>query len=208
LPAGSVASTNQSGSKTFQVTIPQNASCTTARPCTLQVIMVMTDHPANDCYYHHCADITTGAASDAGRTDSSSTGAPDASAPRDAQVSSDGNGPSGSGAGGSNGSGGTSTGSGSGGEAGTASGAGGSGSVTTGMTTGATTTSGTTGSSGSGGGSSTVATGAGGDTTSAQPNAGAADTGCSCVLSSRDQAAGGYAAIALLALAAMRRRRI
>ncbi len=21
--------------------------------------MVMTDHPANDCYYHHCADITT-----------------------------------------------------------------------------------------------------------------------------------------------------
>jgi hypothetical protein len=204
LPAGSVASTNQSGSKTFQVTIPQNASCTTARPCTLQVIMVMTDHPANDCYYHHCADITTGASSDAGSNDSSSTGGSDASASHDAPVSSDGSGSSGPGAGGSSGSGGA--GSGSGGEAGTGgttSGAAGSGSVTTGGTT----TSGATGSSGSGGGNSTTTMGAGGDTTSAQPNAGSSDAGCSCILSSRDQTTGGYAAVALLALVATQRRR-
>jgi len=59
LPAGSTAKTSQSGTKVLTATIPQNANCTTAAPCTLQVIMVMTDHPANDCYYHHCADITT-----------------------------------------------------------------------------------------------------------------------------------------------------
>jgi hypothetical protein len=58
LPAGSVATTNQAGVKTFQVTIPENAACTAAHPCALQVIMVMTDHPAGSCYYHHCADIT------------------------------------------------------------------------------------------------------------------------------------------------------
>jgi len=57
LPAGSTASTQQTGTKTFQVTIPSNASCSTAQPCTLQIVMVMTDHPANDCYYHHCADV-------------------------------------------------------------------------------------------------------------------------------------------------------
>jgi hypothetical protein len=59
LPAGSVAKTMQSGTKVLTATIPQSANCTTAAPCTIQVIMVMTDHPANDCYYHHCADITT-----------------------------------------------------------------------------------------------------------------------------------------------------
>jgi hypothetical protein len=66
LPAGSTASTQQTGTQTFQVTIPKSATCTSVRPCTLQVIMVMTDHPANDCYYHHCADISTGPTTDAG----------------------------------------------------------------------------------------------------------------------------------------------
>jgi hypothetical protein len=71
LPAGSVAKTMQSGTKVLTATIPQSANCTTAAPCTIQVIMVMTDHPANDCYYHHCADITTdgGGNGDAGTTD-------------------------------------------------------------------------------------------------------------------------------------------
>src|SRR5580698_1171663 len=53
LPAGSTASTVQSGNETFSVTIPASASCTSAKPCALQVIMVMTDHPVGDCYYHH-----------------------------------------------------------------------------------------------------------------------------------------------------------
>jgi MYXO-CTERM domain-containing protein len=68
LPAGSVATTSQTGTNTFQVTIPQNASCTSASPCTLQVIMVMTDHPANDCYYHHCADLAAAGAGTGGAT--------------------------------------------------------------------------------------------------------------------------------------------
>jgi MYXO-CTERM domain-containing protein len=66
LPAGSTATTVQSGNQTFSVTIPQSASCTSARPCTLQVIMVMTDHPVGDCYYHHCADLSIGTGSGTG----------------------------------------------------------------------------------------------------------------------------------------------
>jgi len=58
LPAGSTATTNQSGTATLKVMIPQNANCTTAKPCTLQVVMIMTDHSPPDCFYHHCADIT------------------------------------------------------------------------------------------------------------------------------------------------------
>jgi MYXO-CTERM domain-containing protein len=74
LPAGSIATTTQSGDKTFSVTIPESATCTTARPCSLQVIMVMTDHPANDCYYHHCADLSIGTATDAGGSTAGGTG--------------------------------------------------------------------------------------------------------------------------------------
>ena len=70
LPAGSTASTNQSGTKTFQVTIPSSASCSMAQPCTLQAIMVMTDHPVGDCYYHHCADLSVGSAATGGTTGS------------------------------------------------------------------------------------------------------------------------------------------
>jgi hypothetical protein len=81
LPAGSTASTQQTGNQTFQVTIPKSATCTSAKPCTLQVIMVMTDHPASDCYYHHCADISTSPEADAG---SDSASAVDLSVAKDA----------------------------------------------------------------------------------------------------------------------------
>jgi hypothetical protein len=74
LPAGSTASTQQTGTQTFQITIPKSASCTSTQPCTLQVIMVMTDHPASDCYYHHCADISIASAADAGSDSSSPDG--------------------------------------------------------------------------------------------------------------------------------------
>ena len=58
LPAGSTSTTTQqSGASTFNVTIPATANCTTASPCTLQVLMFMTDHPSGSCNYHHCADI-------------------------------------------------------------------------------------------------------------------------------------------------------
>jgi hypothetical protein len=66
LPAGSTASTQQAGNQTFQVTIPKGVSCPSTQPCSLQVIMVMTDHPASDCYYHHCADISIESTTDAG----------------------------------------------------------------------------------------------------------------------------------------------
>ena len=75
LPAGSVATTTQAGVQTFQVTIPENASCTDAQPCSLQVIMVMTDHPAGSCYYHHCADISAQGASGNGGASGSGAGA-------------------------------------------------------------------------------------------------------------------------------------
>jgi hypothetical protein len=100
LPAGSTATTEQqNGTHTFQVTIPSTAVCTSTSPCTLQVIMVMTDHPADDCYYHHCADISLGAAVDGGgrSTGEDATVAVDASGEtRDASgASSSGSGSSG-----------------------------------------------------------------------------------------------------------------
>jgi len=65
LAAGSTTGVLQTGTQTYMVTIPQNASCTMASPCALQVIMVMNDHqvPANNCYYHHCADVAVPAGS-------------------------------------------------------------------------------------------------------------------------------------------------
>ena len=73
LPAGSTdTNVNQSGTKTFNVTIPANATCTEAAPCTLQVLMFMTDHPSGSCNYHHCADISIAASTDdAGVSDAS-----------------------------------------------------------------------------------------------------------------------------------------
>jgi MYXO-CTERM domain-containing protein len=82
LPAGSTSTTtNQSGSKTFNVTIPADATCTTASPCTLQVVMFMTDHSSGSCNYHHCADIAveTGTATGTGGTTGAGGGAGGAS---------------------------------------------------------------------------------------------------------------------------------
>jgi hypothetical protein len=70
LPAGSISTTTiQSGTQSFPVTIPASARCTTASPCTLQVLMLMTDHPAGSCNYHHCMDMVPAAgAGDGGVT--------------------------------------------------------------------------------------------------------------------------------------------
>jgi MYXO-CTERM domain-containing protein len=153
LPAGSTTGVAQSGTQTYQVTIPATASCTTAKPCALQVIMVMNDHltPANNCYYHHCADITVGGAGTTGAGGSSggSGGGPDAGA-RDGSAA---------GSGGTTGSGGASATTGAGGSSATT-GAGGS-SATTGAggssaTTGEGGTTGTGGKNDSGGGGCTV----------------------------------------------------
>jgi hypothetical protein len=155
LPPGSTPTTQQSGSKTFQVTIPQNAKCTTASACTLQVIMVMTDHPADDCYYHHCADITTSSSPvpDAGGIDSA---AAKDSGGADTAIRDGGTG--GMGGSGGAGAGGTGGGAGSGGSGGTTGGTGGgAGSGGSGGTTGGTgggAGGGTGGSAGAGAGGS------------------------------------------------------
>ena len=77
LPAGSTSTTTvQSGTKTFNVTIPPTATCTAASPCTLQVLMFMTDHPSGSCNYHHCADIAvqTGATGGGGHGGAAGSG--------------------------------------------------------------------------------------------------------------------------------------
>jgi hypothetical protein len=81
IPAGSTATNiNQTGTQNYQVTIPQNAHCSMASPCTLQVLMIMTtDHAPPNCFYHHCADMmlaggatgTGGSTGDAGAKDAS-----------------------------------------------------------------------------------------------------------------------------------------
>jgi len=169
LPAGSTPSTVQSGSLTFQVTIPPSASCTMARPCTLQVIMVMTDHPPTSCYYHHCADIFSSAA-DAGGPATGAGGAGAGGARPDAGA-----------AGGA-----TSTGTGAG-TGGAASGSGGSGSGvgTTGAggatgSTGSTTSGATTTTTGGSAGSSATTTGSSGASGNPVSPAAADNVGCSC----------------------------
>jgi hypothetical protein len=178
LPAGSTASTQQSGTQTFQVTIPKSATCTSTQPCTLQVIMVMTDHPANDCYYHHCADISTGTASDAG-SDSASTDAP---VGKDASNVAGGSGGSrGAGGAGGPGSGGLTGTGGSAGEGGVSSmgGSAGSGGVTaSGGSAGSDGSGGKGGASSAGGSSGTAGlTGAGGDASSGGSTAAGGVTG-------------------------------
>jgi len=74
--------TFQSGTQNYQVTIPAAAHCSMATPCTLQVLMIMTDHTFPSCNYHHCADMAlagsaTGSGGSTGTTDA---GAKDASA--------------------------------------------------------------------------------------------------------------------------------
>jgi hypothetical protein len=230
LPAGSTPMTLQSGSKTFQVTVPANAACTTARPCTLQVIMVMTDHPADDCYYHHCADITTSssAAPDAAAIDSAPTKDAAGADVRDgAPVGGTGGvgGSGGAGAGGvggaagSGGAGGTTGGTGGGAGGAGAGGAtggigGGAGSGGAGGTTGGT-GGGTGGSAGAGAGGSSGAGGGGagqggvGGTTggSAGTGAPAKNSGGGCALGRRGGGGEGLLLLALVTLVLRRRRR-
>ena len=214
LPAGSTATTEQTGTKTFQVMIPSTASCTTAKPCTLQVIMVMTDHPATDCYYHHCADLAMG------------TGTTDAGSPSGSGGSSATGGAGGAhetgGAGGSGNSGGV-TGTGTGGGPGTGGiqGTGGTGAATeTGGsigTGGSPETAGTTGTGGlpgSGGNSGAGAAGNSSGTTTGGTGAGGSgapatsgSSGCSIVLATRGGPSLAWSGAGLLALVIARRRR-
>jgi hypothetical protein len=194
LPAGSTSTTMvQSGMQTFQVTIPSSAQCSNASPCTLQVLMIMTDHPAASCNYHHCANMAmAGTTSGTGGT----TGAGDAGA-------SDG----GTGAGGAkSGTGGTTIGpSGTGGATtgagGTAAGVGG---ATAGVGGAAAGIGGAT--AGVGG----AATGAGGSTGAGHdgsPDGGEelASNGCSCGVAGG--AMGSWSGALFLAALALRRRR-
>ena len=192
LPAGSTASTMQSGTKTFQVTIPSGASCSTAQPCTLQVVMVMTDHPANDCYYHHCADVTVGSGATGGST---------------------GTGGSKVGTGGATGTGGvTGTGgsTGTGGNHGTGGGTetGGNGASASGGAGGSNVSTGTGGASGAAGQSGGTTTGTGGSATggsgnSTQPGS----SGCSCIVTGPERTSWFVGAAGVLALVVARRRR-
>jgi hypothetical protein len=205
LPAGSTATTEQTGTKTFQVMIPSTASCTTAQPCTLQVIMVMTDHPATDCYYHHCADLALGAGTTDGGNPSGSGGS---SATGGAGGAHETGGASGSGnSGGVTGTGGSGTG-GTGAVTGTGGSVGTGGSPETAGTTGTGGLPGSGGSSGSGAtgnssGTTTGGTGVGGSGAPATPGS----SGCSCVLATRGGPSWALSGAGLLALIIARRRR-
>ncbi|MEO5767986.1 MAG: SCE4755 family polysaccharide monooxygenase-like protein [Polyangia bacterium] len=168
LPAGSTdTNVTQSGTKTFNVTMPSNVTCTQASPCTLQVLMFMTDHPSGSCNYHHCADIRVatspgdGGVSDAG-TDALDDGGQGGSGMGPGTGGADGMGTGGAAGTTGSGTGGAS----SGGTGGTANG----GNSSTGAGTGgvaAATGSGTGGTSSSGAGhAGTGGTGAGGTGTS------------------------------------------
>jgi hypothetical protein len=211
LPAGSTAKTQQSGTKTFQVTIPPTASCTSAKPCTLQAIMVMTDHPAGDCYYHHCADISMasattggGGSSGAGAT-SGSGGSSEPSGAGGSTTSGGGTGVAGgpgivgTGTGGSPGAGGSIATGGTG--AGVGTGAGGF--VIPGGSAGTSGAAGQPGGAGTGSGGS-AATGSGAST---EPTSTSGSSGCSYVLAGRGGASWAVSAAGLLALVIARRRR-
>jgi hypothetical protein len=154
LPAGSTSTTTQqSGTKTFMVTIPSNATCTVASPCTLQVLMFMTDHNAGSCNYHHCADISVVATSSTGGTSGGTGGA-------------GGRGGAGGAAGGAGRGGAGGRGGGAGGGAGGMAGTSASGSGGSGATTGSGGTTGAGGSSVTGtGGDNTTGAGGSSDTT-------------------------------------------
>jgi len=189
LPAGSTSTTTtQSGTKTFMVTIPSNASCTAAAPCTLQVVMFMTDHSAGSCNYHHCADITVGATG-AGGAGGSGAG---------------GTGGSGAGGRGGNGAGGR------GGNGGSTTGAGGRGGTTgSGGTTGAGGTTGSAGTSGAAGNTGTQGSaGNMGSTGSAGTTGGSNDSGgCSYAVGEKSGGTVGIGAFVALAAFLVRRRR-
>ncbi|HEY4394046.1 MAG TPA: SCE4755 family polysaccharide monooxygenase-like protein [Polyangia bacterium] len=205
LPAGSTASTQQSGSKTFTVTIPSTASCSTAQPCSLQIVMVMTDHPADDCYYHHCADVVVSSGGSGGGSSGSGGAA--------ATGGAGGRGSGGSGAGGigAGGSGNAAGSLGQGGSTGTASGGspgqGGSTGTASGGSpgTGGGTETGGSGASATGGSGTVILTGAG-------ASGGTSQSGSSgCTVSGHAQASSqafwAFGAAGLLALVIARRRR-
>jgi hypothetical protein len=153
IPSGSPTSTTtlQSGTKTFNVTIPSGATCTAATPCTLQVLMFMTDHAPPSCNYHHCADIAVATSTGTGGT-GGSTGA-------------GGNGGTSAGTGGRGGAAGSTAG--SGGRGGTSGSAGMTGAAGNGAVAGTTGTSGTSGTSGTTGTGGTAVSGAAGTSGSA-----------------------------------------
>jgi hypothetical protein len=104
--------------QSVQVKLPTNMTCTSASPCTLQVVEVMNDggHFPPGCFYHHCADITidggdAGApnAADSG-TASSGSGSSGSSGSRTSSGSSSSGGSSGTGTTSSGGAGGSSSG--------------------------------------------------------------------------------------------------
>jgi hypothetical protein len=215
LQGASATGTQQTGTLSLKVTIPQAASCTAAKPCSLQVMMVMTDHTAPSCYYHHCADITTSGASgngSGGAGGGSGSGA--AGGAKGMGGSSGANGSGGvSASGGANGSGGTSAsggmdGTGGSSASGGAPGTGGSsasggasssgGAVASGGATSSGGKSGSGGASGSGG--SSTSSGSGGTTS---PGADSSSSGCA--IATRGEAA--FAPFAALLLVALARRR-
>jgi hypothetical protein len=208
LPAGSTASTNQTGTKTFQVTIPSSASCSMAQPCTLQAIMVMTDHPVGDCYYHHCADVAVASAATGGTTGTGGSKTGTGGATSTGGLTGTGGV---TGTGGSIGTGGAET----GGNRGTGGGAetGGSGVSATGGAGGSSVSGGTGGVSSTGGQPGGTTTGAGGST-GAGDTPSSTSSGCSCLIAgqSRSFSAFGVAGWAFgiagaLALVIARRRR-
>jgi MYXO-CTERM domain-containing protein len=94
--------------QTTTVTLPAGFTCT---KCTLQVIEFMGSHPLNNpggCFYHHCADFSVVAKSDAGRTEA---GAPAAEAGQGSASGTGSSAGSGSSPGSASGSGGTAGGS-------------------------------------------------------------------------------------------------
>jgi hypothetical protein len=210
LPAGSTSTTTmQTGTQTFQVTIPPAATCTSARPCTLQVIMMMTDHPVSDCYYHHCADIAFEATSDASAGDSTlASPMADGSAEGDGSLeTTDANG-----SGVESGSSADSEGS-SGASGGAGSALGSSGSGNTGVSSGAGSGSQNSGSAGGSGSSTASSSGAGGSAnTGESPSSGAGSPpqssggGCALVPAAGERPLLGIAALGLFALGSVRRR--
>jgi hypothetical protein len=207
LPAGSTASTNQSGTKTFQVTIPAGASCSTAQPCTLQTVMVMTDHPVGDCYYHHCADVAVESAATGGTTGTGGSSVGTGGTTGTGGVTGTGGG---SASGGSIGTGGAGT----GGNHGTGGGNenGGSGAVASGGAGGSNVSGETGGISGTGGQPGGTTTGSsGGSTGGVGPGAvPSTSSGCSCTVAGSSFGVAGWAlgiAGALTLVIARRRRR-
>jgi hypothetical protein len=190
--------------QSFAVQLPANATCTAANPCTLQVIMVMTDHPANDCYYHHCADITIGAGADSGASGGADASvASDASSAHDASVAADA-GHASSSSGSSSGSAGSSSSSSGGGATSSSSSSSGGGASSSSSGAGAASSSSSGGSApGDDGGAAAPADDGG----AAAPAGDGSSGGCGLAVGGGSPAAAGAAGFLMLAMARRRRRR-